>query len=328
MSSVITVLEQHVLWIVFFNLLLTQAGLPLPVLPSLLTAAALAGHDPRQIGEIVGAGLAGALIGDFVPYWYGRRFGRRVLSLLCRISFSPDFCVHRAETAFARIGPWALVFAKFIPGVSPISVAMAGITRMRLLSFVLIDGAGKLLFVSVAVAFGVVFQDAIASVLATLTELGKSGVGVVGAALAIYVLGKWWRRRLFIRQLRMDRISVDELRRLMDEGCELMILDVRPKEVRATDGTIPGAIAAHPADNDPVLAHHPRDLEIVIYCDCPNEPSAAIAAKHLKKAGFKKIRPLLGGIDAWIEAGHPLQSVADAQNETVVLATDTAERAA
>lgn len=314
MQSAIAILEHHILWVVFLNLLLTQAGLPLPVLPSLLTAAALAGHDPRQIGEVVAAGLAGALLGDLVPYWYGRHFGRRVLSLLCRISFSPDFCVNRTETAFAKVGPWTLVFAKFIPGVSPVSVAMAGITRMPLPLFALLDGIGKLLFVGTGVALGVIFQNAIASVLTTLTEFGKFGVGAVAAALAIYVLGKWGRRRLFIRQLRMDRISVDELHHLIGEGRDVMILDVRPKEVRELDGVIPGALAAHPADSDPVVDGYPRDLEIVIYCDCPNEASAAIAAKHLKRAGFKKIRPLRGGFDAWIEAGHPLQHGAEAEN--------------
>lgn len=317
MQSAIAILEHHILWVVFLNLLLAQAGLPLPVLPSLLTAAALAGHDPRQVGEVVAAGLAGALLGDLVPYWYGRRFGRRVLSLLCRISFSPDFCVNRTETVFAKIGPWTLIFAKFIPGVSPVSVAMAGITRMPLPVFALLDGIGKLLFVGTGIALGVIFQNAIASVLTTLTEFGKFGIAAVAAALAIYVLGKWWRRRLFIRQLRMDRISVDELHRLIDAGRDVMILDVRPKEVRKLDGVIPGAVAAHPADSDPVLNDYSRDLEIVVYCDCPNEASAAIAARHLKQAGFKKIRPLRGGFDAWLEAGHPLQRVVEIEDGTL-----------
>jgi hypothetical protein len=85
-------------------------------------------------------------------------------------------------------------------------------------AFALIDGFGKLLFVSTAIIPGVVFQNAIESVLVTLTELGKFGIVAVAAALAIYVLGKWRRRRLFMRQLRMARIGVDELRRLIDEG--------------------------------------------------------------------------------------------------------------
>jgi rhodanese-related sulfurtransferase len=57
---------------------------------------------------------------------------------------------------------------------------------------------------------------------------------------------------------------------------------------------------------NPTLEDHDRDAEVVVYCSCPNEATAAVAAKHLKKAGFKKIRPLLGGIEAWVKAGHKL----------------------
>jgi rhodanese-related sulfurtransferase len=83
--------------------------------------------------------------------------------------------------------------------------------------------------------------------------------------------------------------------------------DVRPRDVRAQDGIIPGAVSAHPKDIDPVIKSYSLDTEIIIYCACPNEASAATAAKHLKRAGFKKIRPLLGGIEAWVQAGHPVE---------------------
>jgi rhodanese-related sulfurtransferase len=107
----------------------------------------------------------------------------------------------------------------------------------------------------------------------------------------------------------MDRITVPELRELIDAGQELIILDVRSREARARDGIIPGAISAHPEDIDPVIRGYSPDTEIIVYCACPNEASAATAAKHLKHAGFKKIRPLLGGIEAWVQAGHPLERV-------------------
>jgi rhodanese-related sulfurtransferase len=143
--------------------------------------------------------------------------------------------------------------------------------------------------------------------LSTLTQLGTIGGLVVLAAIGLYSLTKWWRRRLFIRQLRTDRITVAELRKLIDDGQDIVILDVRPKEIRAQEGTIPGAVSAHPGDINPALKTYPRDMEIVVYCACPNEESAATAAKHLRKVGFKKIRPLLGGIDAWVQAGHPIE---------------------
>jgi rhodanese-related sulfurtransferase len=70
---------------------------------------------------------------------------------------------------------------------------------------------------------------------------------------------------------------------------------------------IPGAVPLDSGSVEAVLAGYARELEIVVYCSCPNEASAALAAGQLKRAGFKKIRPLLGGIDAWVQAGQPLE---------------------
>jgi len=307
MQNIITAVDHYGPLIVFLNALISSAGLPLPILPTLLTAAALAGQNRYQLTEIVLAGVGGALIADLVQYWCGLRYGQRFLGLLCKVSVSPDFCVRRTEEVFSKVGPWSLLFAKFLPGLSLISVAMSGVTKVSLLAFVVLDGIGALLIVTASVSLGLIFRDAITDVLHTLADFGKYGVMVVVAAVGLYMLMRWWRRRLFIRQLRMDRITIAELRKLIDEGEHLIILDVRPKEVRAQAGIIPGAIGAHPAEFDAVVMSYPRGLEIVVYCACPNEESAATAARHLRQAGFKKIRPLLGGIDAWVAAGHPVE---------------------
>jgi membrane protein DedA with SNARE-associated domain/rhodanese-related sulfurtransferase len=306
MQHIISVIEQHGLLIVFLNVLLAQSGLPLPAFPTLMAAAALVAQGRYRVLEIVLAGVSGSLIADLAWYWSGERYGRRILGLLCKMSLSPDFCVRQTETVFAKVGPWSLLLAKFFPGLSTISVAMAGVTKMPLPAFLLLNGLGALLFVSVPVLLGRIFHNAIIDILSALAQVGRLGAVIILAALGLYLLARWWRRRAFIRQLRMDRITVDELRGLLDQGRKLLILDVRPQDARAQDGIIPGAVPAHPADIDPVASAYSRDLEIIVYCACPNEASAAVAAQHLKRAGFKRIRPLLGGIDAWVQAGQPV----------------------
>jgi rhodanese-related sulfurtransferase len=233
-----------------------------------------------------------------------------VLALLCKLSLSPDSCVRQTETVFGRFGPTALLFAKFVPGLGYITVALAGVTRVFLPIFLVFDAIGAALYFAVPVVLGRVFHDAIAALMATLVQLGKFGILAIAGALAAWLLVRWIERQAFIRRLRMDRISVQELAGMIEDGKRPVILDVRPSEARLRGGIIPGAIPAHNTEIESVLRAYPRDVEVIIYCACPNEASAAIAANHLKRAGYKKIRPLLGGIDAWADAGRPIATSA------------------
>ena len=132
-------------------------------------------RDPQE--RLIG--IVGMLIAELGLYWCGLHYGQRFLALLCRLSFSPDFCVRQTETVFAKVGPWSLLFAKFFPGLSTISVAMAGVIKMSLPVFLSLNGIGALLFVSVPVVLGWIFQNAITDILA-----GPGGAASV-RALAI-----------------------------------------------------------------------------------------------------------------------------------------------
>jgi membrane protein DedA with SNARE-associated domain/rhodanese-related sulfurtransferase len=306
----ITHLIQHYgLFVVFVSVLLDQIGLPLPSYPVLAIAGALSLSGGAGIPQVVIAGVAGALVADSLWYLAAAKLGRRVLSLLCRFSLSPDSCVRLTENMFARAGPWTLLFAKFVPGLGYISVALSGITRLSLPLFLALDGIGAMFYIAVPVVLGRVFHSAVDAVLATLVHLGEYGIAILIAALALYIAIRWVDRQAFIRRLRMDRISVNELVELIDGGRRPAIFDVRAADERRRDGIIPGAVAAHASDILASLNGYPRDAEIVIYCSCPNDEAAALAALHLKRAGFKRIRPLSGGIEAWASAGHSIETV-------------------
>lgn len=306
MRHIALLLEQYGLVVVFLNVLVSQGGAPVPMWPALLFAGALSIGAGAPWPEVLAAAVAGAMLADLAWYAAGGRYGRRVLALLCRVSLSPDSCVRQTEEVFGRFGPIALLFAKFVPGLGYVTVALSGVTRVSLPIFLVLDAIGAAAYFAVPILLGRVFHDAITAVMATLVELGKYGVLVIAAALAAWLVIRWIERQIFIRRLRMARISVDELAEMIEGGKRPVIFDVRSAAARAQDGMIPGAIAAHPSEIQYVLSAYPRDVEVIIYCACPNEATAAVAANHLKRAGYKKIRPLLGGIDAWAGAGRPL----------------------
>jgi len=122
----------------------------------------------------------------------------------------------------------------------------------------------------------------------------------------LFVAYKWWQRQRFLREIRMARISSDELRAALQSTPGLMLIDVRSAESRARSGWIPGSITLR----DIAELKRDPDSAIVVYCDCPNDASAAVFARKLKTLGFKHVRPLAGGISAWRELGFPLEQAA------------------
>jgi membrane protein DedA with SNARE-associated domain/rhodanese-related sulfurtransferase len=303
MDQLIALIQEHGLWLVFANVLAEQAGVPVPAYPTLIIAGAYLTVGEYRVTALVLVGALAAVIADTFWYLAGRRFGTRVLRTLCRISLSPDSCVRQTETIFERFGPASMLFAKFVPGFASVATALAGALGLRYWKFVLFDLVGSLLWVGVAVAIGYLFRDAIGEALETLQALGKWGLVLVVAAFAAWIATKWWRRILFIRQLRMDRVTVEELKTLLDANEVGLILDVRSALSQQASGRIPGA---RPVDIKNIaggLDSVPKEDEVVVYCACPNEASAVKVAEKLRAAGFKRVRPLHGGIDAWIAAG-------------------------
>ncbi|HEV3240093.1 MAG TPA: rhodanese-like domain-containing protein [Casimicrobiaceae bacterium] len=307
MDHLIALIQQYGLSFVFLNVLALQAGLPLPAYPTLIVAGALAAAGGTPAYQLIGVGVAGALIADTGWYVAGRKFGMRILSTLCRVSLSQDTCVRQTESIFQRFGPASMLFAKFVPGFASVATALAGAIRLNYATFVAFDMVGAGLWVGLGVGLGYLFRDAIGEVMAKLASLGKYGVMLVVAGFLLWIVIKWFRRYMFVKQLRMDRVTVDELRDLIDEQKVQAIVDVRSALTQAATGRIPGARAIDMKRITEGFKGVAVDGEVIVYCACPNEATAVKVAQQLRKLGFKRIRPLLGGIDAWIDAGQEVE---------------------
>jgi membrane protein DedA with SNARE-associated domain/rhodanese-related sulfurtransferase len=309
MENAVFLIERFGLVAIFLNVLLSSGGLPLPCYPMLMLAAALAAPMGIGIPEIVATGATATIVADSAWFMGGRRYGGTVLKLLCRISLSPDSCVRRTESIFTRLGPASLAFAKFVPGLSNISVALAGASGIAFPVFLVFDAIGAIGFIGTGVALGTVFRHAITAGLGALDRLGEWGLVAIGTTLLAFVVWKWVQRQLFLRRLRIERITVEELRTLIDSGVRPLILDVRSSDARQRDARIPDSIHADKVRLERMHQHISTDAEIIVYCACPNDASAALAANQLRSAGFRRVRPLLGGIDAWVAAGHAIENL-------------------
>lgn len=305
MEQFLILIQQFGLLIVFSNVALEQGGLPIPAYPMLLVTGALLSQSSFSFGGLLATAVLAALIADLCWYYAGRVYGRRVLGKLCRISLSPDSCVKQTESLYLRFGPPALLFCKFVPGFASISSALAGSTGTRLMQFIVFDGLGAAIWAGSAIGLGMLFSDTIDVLLQTLAEMGRWGGLLIGLALLLFIAHKWWERHRFLQEFRMARISVNELYELLESGESPIIIDTRPSHL-VEDGWIPGALFVS-LDKVEELKDKNFDGPIILYCSCPNEVTAAQVAKALMRHGNVNVRPLQGGIDAWIEAGYPVE---------------------
>lgn len=316
---IIELIAQYGLLLVFINVLIEQAGVPLPAVPTMIVAGALASTERLPLAGVVAVAVFACLLADYAWYAAGRYFGGGVMRTLCRISLSPDSCVKQSELLFQRWRGGVLLLAKFVPGLSTVAPPLVGAMGLRVAPFVLFDGLGSLLWVGVAVTLGYVFATQIDALLETLANAGSVALMLIVCLLALYIVVKWWQRHRLIRALRMARITVKELNDALADGRKPAIVDVRSEAARVLDSRIiPGALLADVNSVDLIVNAVPLDAELVIYCTCPNEASAALVAKALMSRGYKRVRPLLGGLDAWDEAGYPVNRAAAANDDAVI----------
>jgi len=296
---------------VFVNVLLERLGVPIPAMPAMIVGGASAAEGQYSLALIFTLAVLASLIGDAAWYALGRAYGMRVLRLLCSISLSADSCVRQTSSHFERWGAWTVFLGKFIPGAGSVAPPLAGVMRMDVLRFAILTIAGSSLWVGISVALGVLFARQVTELLAKLEDWGGVALLVVAALVAAYIALKWWERRRFYKTVRMARITVEELRSLMQVQPTPLVVDLRGPAERLSDGrAIPGAHAISLAEIERHVADFPKDREIVFYCNCPNEASAATAAKALHDLGYTRVRPLLGGLDAWMDAGYDTMNLA------------------
>ncbi|MEP7061842.1 MAG: DedA family protein/thiosulfate sulfurtransferase GlpE [Betaproteobacteria bacterium] len=307
MESLLAGLAHYGAWFVGGNVLLQQLGLPVPAVPTLVVAGALAAVGTLNGALVLAAAVAASVVADCVWFVAGRRYGYQVLRLLCRISLSPDTCVRETEGIFERWGFYSIVLSKFIPGFSTVGPPMAGALRMPIARFLAASMASATLWAGAALVVGWVFAAQVEYVLAWMTAHLVAATLWIVAALALYIGWKALQRYRLARFVHSARITVDELRDIITGDAPPMVIDIGSNLAHQSRPHIAGAALM---DLDRIAREamrFPTDRDIVIYCACPNEESSKRAAQILRAKGFTRARPLIGGIDAWVAAGGDVE---------------------
>jgi membrane protein DedA with SNARE-associated domain/rhodanese-related sulfurtransferase len=299
------ILRHGYLWL-FLAALLERVGLPLLVTPLVIAAGAVAGLGDLSLLGIILVTVLASEIGDLIWYELGRNRGPSVLRLLCKISLEPDSCVRRSEDAFARHMTTSLISSKFVPGVGRLAGPVAGMSGMARDQFLLLNGLGSLLWALVFALVGYIPARKL-PIDVLLEEAAGWFLILLVVALAANVIWKYVQRQRFIRSLRVSRMTVDELKAAIDRGERPFVVDLRHKlEFLVNPRTVSTAVRISPDELSLRHAEIPRDREVVLYCTCPSEATSAKVAMELKKIGITRVRPLMGGLQAWENQGYPM----------------------
>ncbi len=302
MRDLIPLLIAHGALIVFLITLAARAGAPVPAAPLLVVAGGVSMAGQMSLVVCLIASVVANVLGDAIWYQAGRWRGHRVMKLLCKISLSPDTCVRQSEGILSKWGGSSLIAAKFLPGISVVAAPMAGALGMSWRRFIAYDIGASLIWTSVFLAIGVAFAGQIVVVLDFMTEFGTIAAVVTAIMLTTMIIYRYLRRRWMLSDRYAPRVAVNELRELIRRGESPIVIDVRSSVAMLQDGRrVPGAIVATLAQLPATALELPRDREVVLYCNCPNEVSALRGVRILADLGHHRARALHGGLDAWLE---------------------------
>jgi membrane protein DedA with SNARE-associated domain len=253
--------------LLFLWVLIEQGGLPIPAAPLLLAAGALAAQGRMHLALAALIPAVASLCADTVWYFFGKRRGGVVLNLLCRIALEPDSCVRRTESTFTKFGPRTLLICKFVPGLNTAAPTLSGMVGVNFPRFLLFDFLGALLWTSAFTSVGFIFGKQLDRANLYAQRFGGWILMLFVTGIIAYVLNRWRERERFLRQVKGDRITPDELKHKLESGEQIVIVDLRhPLDVLTDPRTLPGALQISPEDLENRHSEITREGEIVLFC--------------------------------------------------------------
>jgi membrane protein DedA with SNARE-associated domain/rhodanese-related sulfurtransferase len=296
-------------WAVFVSVLATQLGVPVPAAPMLILAGTLVAAGLASFWHMLAAAVVAVVIADSLWFAAGRFYGRRFLNSLVRFSLSLDSALRTARNWFERFGVPLLALSKFVPGLGLVSSPMLGTTQIDARVFLMWDLAGATMWAAFWILGGAALKSEITLLLELVREYGLGALDLVTIAAVGFLAYRWIRRVQFQRWLAKYRISPEQLDHMMKSEPPPVIFDARPVGLQKAEPVrIKGALALDLMSPDKIDAMY-REREVVVYCVCPNEATAKHIVTRLRAKGFKNVRPLKGGLDAWEKKGYPVEAI-------------------
>ncbi len=316
MGFLLRAFVHHAYAILFGWVFIEQAGLPVPSAPVLLAAGTMSAAHKLHVAAILPLVLLACLLADSMWFFLGRRYGTRIVNVLCKMSLEAASCVTRTQGSLSRRGGTTMLFAKFVPGLSTMAAPLAGQAGVSYPAFAAYDIVGSLIWASTFLFGGKFFGDLVERSSRWFGVMAHYAVGLVLLMVVGVVVARYVRRVRFLRELRGLRLEPGQLLAMIDDAEREglpgpFIVDLRhPLDVLSDPFILPSALRIGPDEIKQRQELIPRDRDIVLYCTCPSEETSAKVALELRRLGVKRVRPLRGGLQGWKDAGYALETIA------------------
>ena len=188
LDHIVKLFQAYGYWIVFFGVMLENAGLPLPGETILLAAGFCASQGTFSLPAVIGIAMVGAITGDNASYWIGRELGRTFLLRYGKYFFLTQKRFTRMESFFHKHGDKTVLVARFISGFRVFTALFAGASHMVWRRFLVFNILGAILWSITIALLGYFFGQN----WALLTRrLDLAGLVILVIVIALFLLRRW-----------------------------------------------------------------------------------------------------------------------------------------
>ena len=187
-------LISHGLILLFGFVAIESAGVPLPGETAVITAAVLASEGHYSIVAVIAVAAAGAIVGDNIGYWLGRKGGRALLARAPILRDHFEQILPPAERFFERHGSRTVFVARFFALLRVTAAWVAGISRMPWWRFLIWNAAGGIAW---ATLVGLIAYELGRAAADAISRYGLYAIIALAVVVVVALFGaRFWRKRL------------------------------------------------------------------------------------------------------------------------------------
>lgn len=187
----LSLISQYGYLLILFGVMAESAGVPVPGETLLIASGILVQQGTLDLGDAIIFGILGAVIGDQIGYWVGREGGRPFVLRWGRYVLITPERLARTERFFERHGGKAVFLARFVAGLRVFGALVAGISRMRLSTFLLYNVLGGAVWATAAILVGYFLGKSLGLVERWIGRATILLVSLLALALAFYLIYRW-----------------------------------------------------------------------------------------------------------------------------------------